>query len=82
MFLRLTRTIAVCARAMAVLAAVAFPVAVSAQGAPGNGRPNARSGSAAGGVVGTVDSVSPSSFAVSTSAGQKVIVTEGASTST
>jgi Domain of unknown function (DUF5666) len=80
MFLRFARTIVVCARAMAVLAAVAFPAAVSAQGAPGTGRLNARSAAAAGGVVGTVDSVSPSSFAVSTSAGQKVIVTEGSST--
>jgi hypothetical protein len=41
---------------------------------------NARSGPAAGGVVGTVGSVSPSSFTVSTSAGQKVIVETASST--
>jgi hypothetical protein len=42
--------------------------------------PNARSGPAAGGVVGTVSSVSTSSFTVSTSAGQKVTVKEASST--
>src|SRR6195952_3902088 len=41
---------------------------------------NARSGPAAGGVVGTVSSVSTSSFTVSTSAGQKVTVKEASST--
>ena len=41
---------------------------------------NARSGPAAGGVVGTVTSVSPSSFTVSTSAGQKVTVKKASST--
>jgi hypothetical protein len=41
---------------------------------------NARSGPAAGGVVGTVTSVSTSSFAVSTSAGQKVTVEKASST--
>jgi len=41
---------------------------------------NARSGPAAGGVVGTVSSVSTSSFTVSTSAGQKVIVKKTSST--
>jgi cytochrome c-type biogenesis protein CcmE len=42
---------------------------------------NARSGPAAGGVVGTVSSVSTSSFTVSTSAGQKVTVKKASSTS-
>jgi hypothetical protein len=41
---------------------------------------NARSGPAAGGVVGTVTSVSASSFTVSTSAGQKVTVKKASST--
>jgi hypothetical protein len=41
---------------------------------------NARSGPAAGGVVGTVSSVSASSFTVSTSAGQKVTVKKASST--
>jgi hypothetical protein len=41
---------------------------------------NARSGPAAGGVVGTVSSVSTSSFTVSTSAGQKVTVKRKSST--
>jgi len=41
---------------------------------------NARSGPAAGGVVGTVSGVSASSFTVSTSAGQKVTVKRSSST--
>src|SRR4051812_47486181 len=41
---------------------------------------NARSGPAAGGVVGTVSGVSTSSFTVSTSAGQKVTVKKASST--
>jgi hypothetical protein len=55
--------------------------------APASGRPglrgggsNARSGPAAGGAVGTVASVSTSSFALSTSAGQKVTVKKSSST--
>ena len=81
MFLRqLTRTIAIGATAIAVVAVVAFPATISAQGMPGSRVSNARSGPAAGGVVGTVDGVSPSSFTVSTSAGQKVIVNETSST--
>jgi Domain of unknown function (DUF5666) len=43
-------------------------------------RSNARSGPAAGGVVGTVSSVSTSGFTVSTSAGQKVTVKKSSST--
>jgi hypothetical protein len=45
-----------------------------------NAGSNARSGPAAGGVVGTVSSVSTSSFTVSTSAGQKVTVKQSSST--
>jgi preprotein translocase subunit YajC len=44
------------------------------------GASNARSGPAAGGVVGTVSSVSTSSFIVSTSEGQKVTVNKASST--
>ena len=47
---------------------------------PGSGGSNARSGPAAGGSSGTVDSVSTSSFTMSTSAGQKVTVNEASST--
>jgi Domain of unknown function (DUF5666) len=77
---RLSRSIAIGAMAIAAVAVVAFPAAISAQGAPGNGRSNARSGPAAGGVVGTVDSLSTSSFVVLTSTGQKVTVQEAPST--
>ena len=48
--------------------------------APGGGGSNARSGPAAGGSSGTVDSVSTSGFTISTSAGQKVTVNEASST--
>ena len=46
----------------------------------GGGGSNARSGPAAGGASGTVDSVSKSSFTMTTSAGQKVTVEEASST--
>jgi hypothetical protein len=50
-------------------------------GRPGSGGgSNARSGPAAGGSVGTVDSISTSSFILSTAGGQKVTVTEGSAT--
>jgi hypothetical protein len=48
--------------------------------AAGGGGSNARSGPAAGGASGTVASLSTSSFTMTTSAGQKVTVTEAAST--
>jgi hypothetical protein len=54
--------------------------AISAQRVPGNGGSNARSGPAAGGSSGTVDSVSKSSFTISTSAGQKVTVKKASTT--
>jgi hypothetical protein len=47
---------------------------------PRGGGSNARSGPAAGGSSGTVDSVSKSSFTISTSAGQKVTVEKASST--
>jgi hypothetical protein len=53
----------------------------TAQAGPAGGAgSNARSGPAAGGVVGTVTSVSTSSFTVTTSAGQKVTVKKASST--
>jgi hypothetical protein len=58
----------------------ASPSATSAQLGPGGGGANARSGPAAGGAVGTVASVSTSSFTLSTSAGQKVTVNKASST--
>ena len=54
--------------------------AAAAQPALAGGGSNARSGPAAGGAVGTVDSVSTLSFAVLTSAGQTVTVQEASST--
>ncbi len=62
------------------MAVVAFPAALSAQGPFGGRGPNARSGPAAGGVAGTVYSLSTSSFAVSTATGLQVIVHEASST--
>ncbi|MCU1666593.1 MAG: hypothetical protein JWR58_6658, partial [Pseudonocardia sp.] len=49
-------------------------------GAAGGGGSNARSGPAAGGAAGTVDSVSTPSFTMTTATGQKVTVAEGTST--
>jgi hypothetical protein len=46
----------------------------------GGGGSNARSGPAAGGASGTVDSMSTSSFTMSTAAGQKVTVNQASST--
>ena len=54
--------------------------AISGQRVPGSGGSNARSGPAAGGSSGTVDSVSKSSFAITTSAGQKVTIKKASST--
>jgi hypothetical protein len=54
--------------------------ATSAPRVPGGGGSNARSGPAAGGSSGTVDSVSKSSFTISTSAGQKVTIKKASST--
>jgi hypothetical protein len=49
-------------------------------GPAAGGASNARSGPAAGGAAGTVTSVSPSGFMITTSAGQKVTVIEASST--
>jgi uncharacterized protein DUF5666 len=54
--------------------------ATSGQPVARGGGSNARSGPAAGGSSGTVDSVSKSSFTISTSAGQKVTVKKASST--
>jgi hypothetical protein len=56
-----------------------YATARSAQRVPG-GESNARSGPAAGGSSGTVDSVSKSGFQITTSAGQKVTVKKASST--
>jgi hypothetical protein len=61
-------------------ATAASPSATSGQPGLGSGGSNARSGPAAGGAVGTVASVSTSSFTLSTSAGQKVTVNKTSST--
>jgi hypothetical protein len=52
----------------------------AAGAAPGGGGSNARSGPAEGGSAGTVGSMSPSSFTLSTSAGQTVTVDEASDT--
>jgi hypothetical protein len=85
---RLTRTLAVGAAAVAVggggygivsaTGSSSTPAASAAN--PPKAGSNARSGPAAGGSVGTVSSVSKSSFTLTTSAGQKVTVTEASST--
>jgi Domain of unknown function (DUF5666) len=54
--------------------------ATSGQHVPRSGGSNARSGPAAGGSSGTVESVSPSGFTIMTSAGQKVTVKKASST--
>jgi hypothetical protein len=57
------------------------PSAVAGHGLPGSGGgSNARSGPAAGGSSGTVDSASTSSFTLTTAAGQKVTVDETSAT--
>jgi hypothetical protein len=60
--------------------AATSPSATSGQPALGGRGSNARSGPAAGGSSGTVDSVSTSSFTISTSAGEKVTINEASST--
>jgi hypothetical protein len=58
----------------------ASPSAISGRPARGSGGSNARSGPAAGGTSGTVDTVSKSSFTLTTSAGQKVAVNKASYT--
>jgi hypothetical protein len=62
--------------------ATAPPSASSPASGPrtSGGASNARSGPAAGGTEGTVSSVSPSGFTLTTSAGQKVTITEAPAT--
>jgi cytochrome c-type biogenesis protein CcmE len=57
------------------------PAPTSGRAALGGGGSNARSGAAAGGAAGTVDSVSKSSFTLTTAGGQKVTVNKAPSTS-
>ena len=56
------------------------PAAASGQPVSGGGGSNARSGPAAGGASGTVESVSAASFTITTPAGQKVTVNKASST--
>jgi membrane-bound inhibitor of C-type lysozyme len=60
--------------------AATSPSATLGPHVPGGRGSNARSGPAAGGSSGTVDSVSDSRFTLTTSAGQKVTVSEASST--
>ena len=60
--------------------AAAASTSPAASGSSGGGGSNARSGPAAGGSSGTVSSLSTSGFTITTSAGQKVTVTEASST--
>jgi hypothetical protein len=60
--------------------AATSPSATSGQPVSGGRGSNARSGPAAGGSSGTVDSVSTSSFTISTSAGQQATIDEASST--
>ena len=64
----------------ATAAAAATPSAQSGRSVPAGVGSNARSGPAAEGASGTVDSVSSSSFTITTSAGQKVTVNKASST--
>jgi hypothetical protein len=66
--------------ASAAASTASSALARSAQRVPGGGGSNARSGPAAGGSSGTVDSVSKSGFQITTSAGQKVTVKKASST--
>jgi hypothetical protein len=85
---RLTRPLAI-GGAVVVIAGAGYGIvsATSGGGSAGASAPqaakpgsNARSGPAAGGVVGTVSSVSTSGFTVSTSAGQKATVKTASTT--
>ena len=89
---KLTRPIIVGAAAIAIAggaygvvsatSATSSAVASTSAAGPGSGGggSNARSGPAAGGAAGTVASLSASGFTLTTSAGQKVTVTEASST--
>jgi hypothetical protein len=90
---KLTMSIAAAAVALAVgggsyaiasAASGSAPASASSSPASGprasGGASNARSGPAAGGTEGTVSSVSPSGFTLTTSAGQKVTITEAPAT--
>jgi membrane-bound inhibitor of C-type lysozyme len=64
----------------ATVTATSSPAPTSGRPALGGGGSNARSGPAAGGAVGIVASVPTSSFTLSTSTGQKVVVNKTSST--
>ena len=90
---KLTTSIAAAAAALAIgggsyaiASAASGSAPASANSSPASGArasggaSNARSGPAAGGTEGTVSSVSPSGFTLTTSAGQKVTITEAPAT--
>jgi hypothetical protein len=77
------RRLAPIAAGIAVIVVVVVVIAIADSGSSSGvakAGSNARSGPAAGGVVGTVGSVSASSFTVSTAGGQKVTVKKASST--
>jgi Domain of unknown function (DUF5666) len=61
-------------------AAASAPTSASSSPRTSGGASNARSGPAAGGTEGTVSSLSPSGLTLTTSAGQKVTITEAPAT--
>jgi hypothetical protein len=69
-----------CATSPSAKAASPATTAASSSTTTGGGGSNARSGPAAGGASGTVNSVTASGFTMSTSAGQKVTVNEASAT--
>jgi len=87
---KLSKSIAVSAAALAIVGGGGYGIVSATAGngsAPASSQPmshirgsNARSGPAAGGTVGTVDSVSGSSFTLTTPAGQKVTVKQASPT--
>jgi hypothetical protein len=73
--------VGIAATAYSIQAGLGAPAATSiAPGPAASVGSNARSGPAAGGTVGVVDSVSASAFIVSTATGEKVTVNEASST--
>jgi hypothetical protein len=79
-FQRVSRFIVFSATVVVVGAVTTTPMPAPGQSMSGSVRSNARSSPATGGVAGTVDSLSASSFVVLTSAGQKVSVNKTPST--
>ncbi|QNI37986.1 DUF5666 domain-containing protein [Edaphobacter albus] len=79
-FRQFTKVFAISVSTIALMAMFELPEPISAQSARDSRGSNARSGPATGGVVGTIESMSSSSFMVSTWTDQKVLVNESLST--